>query len=337
MLQIHERFRRGFVLPPVKIVLIVGGRAANAIGKIRKRRLPIGDRGLVGHAFHLGRQIAVGGGAFELGNLFELKSMLRFDNVAMRALGLEKRQFDRFARIHGYALSGKIIRGPGVQHDLVVADGSDFLAITIHERTERRLIGKIDGGHGRVGDFSAAVVGQDVIRQIGEDGLRMIGAKGLHHGRFDCRLQQHPVGREVEVTVVGLVNRDAVIGQRWMQCCLKRLVALNACRFIVATAGDQNCVDTPFDAQHLLQGFRRSKRIERRLLRGPQTEAAQTIGWNDFADVQTPTADGFGFAPSGLSAGTSAACGRRRIISSNFIEPSGCCCGGPTCSCSASG
>ena len=159
--EVDEGFGGGAVSLPIEIVLIVGGRRAYARRIVGKRRVPIGDRGFIRHAFDFRREVAIGGSAGELGDVFEAKCVVRFNDLAMRTVGLEVSELDRVAGFDGGALGGQIVGGPGVEDDFVVGERGDGLAGAVKDWIERPTVNlfprprirKIDGGDGGIGNF----------------------------------------------------------------------------------------------------------------------------------------------------------------------------------------
>jgi hypothetical protein len=77
---------------------------------------------------------------------------------------------------------------------------------------------------------------------------------------------------------------------------LKRLFGRQVDGMRLITAGNQNGIHAAVDAGHPLERFNRRECIQRQLLRGIQTEAAQAFGWNDRGNRESPAADRIGFA-----------------------------------------
>ncbi len=212
-------------------------------------------------------------------------------HLAVGALGLEVGDRDFVARI-----DAQVFGGPGVEHDLVVGQWFDRIALGRFEGAQRRLGAKVDGRDRGVGDLFFA--GGDRVGQIGEDVLRLVVGERAMDGAGGRGADEHAVAGGLRVA--GLVDRDvdAVVGQRGVERLLQRIVACFGWRGVRLT-GDEDGVDLLRLFDGALQRFCGDECVERQPLAGMQREAAQAFGRQNGRDGEPAIANGFGLAPQG--------------------------------------
>ena len=218
----------------------------------------------------------------------------------MQAFRLEKLKLDRVARLQSHALLLEVFGGPAIEHDFLLGERGDRLAVESQERTERRPGAEIERRDRGIRNLPLSVAGENIVRQIGERRLTADLAEGPLRGALDGLLQQHSIGREIEIAGRRFFDRQAIVGQLRGQGPLEQVVV--GLRRIVAFRLDagENRIDAVGLIEGRLQRGRGDKGIEGNLLRRPQPEAAQSGRRNDPLDGQGgQRANGVGLAPQG--------------------------------------
>ncbi len=268
---------------PILLVLV-----PHAPGLERKRRIPIADRQLIGHARHLRRQIRVVCQSLQGHDLFQAKLGLRLLDFAVRALRLEVRDLDLVAR-----LGPQVLGRPRVEHDLVVGQRLDRLSASGKQRPQRRLAHEVDGRDRRIGNLVAAA--GDRVGQVGKQRLRPIRRKRLHRRAHHGRLNDHAVAGQLHVAQLVPLDFDAIVGQLRTQRLLERRVGRGR-RCAIVASGHEDRVCLPALLQRVGQRLGRHECVERHQLARVERESAQSLGRNHGRHRQPAIPYGFGLA-----------------------------------------